>query len=83
MYQKIIYLDFETTVVGYFHEGFETNIRRIESPIPSQNLPVAAINRYKHVPFLPRDLDTTTFEYIQTVNHCDAQYENGSVFNYV
>ena len=80
MYQKIIYLDFETTAVGYSHEGLKTNARRIEPPIPPQNLPVAAIDRHEPFPFFPRDLDTTTFKCIQTDNHCEAQYEDGSVF---
>ena len=78
--KNIIYLDFETTVVGYSHDGLDSNTRRIEPPLPPQNLPVVSTRRYEPFPFIPRELDTTTYEYVQTVNHCEAQYEDGSVF---
>ena len=78
--KKIIYLDFETTVVGYSHEGVDTNTRRLEPPIPSQNLPISSVFEYEPYPFIPRIMDTTNFEYVQTVNHCEAQDEDGTVF---
>ena len=78
--KQIIYLDFETTVVGFSHEVSETNTRRREPPIPQQNLPVPSTRVYQPYPFIPREMDTATFEYVQTVNHCEAQYEDGSVF---
>ena len=78
--RKIIYLDFETTVVGFSHEGTDSNTRRLEPPLPPQNLPVQNVHFYEPYPFIQRDLDTAMFEYVQTVNHCEAQYEDGSVF---
>ena len=70
---KIIYLDFETTVIGYSH--FETDgCRTTEPPIPPQNLPVSPLDRYEPYPFIHRELNSLEYEYVQTVNHCEAQY---------
>ena len=35
---------------------------------------------YEPYPFVERCLDTTQFRYTQVINHCEAQYEDGSVF---
>ena len=76
---KVIYLDFETTVVGYSH--FERDGHRaMEPPIPPQNLPISPLDRYEPYPFIPREMNTSEYEYIQTVNHCEAQYTTGEVF---
>ena len=77
--KKIIYLDFETTVVGYSHFENEGHRAR-EPPIPQQNLPVSPLDRYEPYPFVPREMNTSEYEYIQTVNHCEAQYASGEVF---
>ena len=34
---------------------------------------------YQPFPFVPFELDTTKFEYQQVINHCECQYEDGSV----
>ena len=74
-------MDFETTVVGYSH--FETDgYRTIEPPVPAQNLPVSHVDRYEPYPFIHRNLNTLEYEYIQTVNHCEAQYVDGRVFTF-
>ena len=50
---KIIYLDFETTVVGYSH--FERDGHCVvEIPIPPQNLPISPFDRYEPYPFIPK-----------------------------
>ena len=50
--KKIMYLDFETTVVGYSHFDNEGHRAR-EPPIPQQNLPVSPLDRYEPYPFVP------------------------------
>ena len=76
---QVIYLDFETTVTGF---GFfeRDGFRPIEPPIPDHNLPVSPNDRYEPYPFIPRIMNTLEYEYIQKVNHCEAQYVDGSVF---
>ena len=45
--RKIIYLDFKTTVMWFSHKGTDSNSRRVEAPIPPQNLPTQNVHAYK------------------------------------
>ena len=72
---KIIYLDFETYVKGIHIETGE-----IEPTTPLDALPTPNIFDYEPYPFVERILDTTQFRYTQVINHCEAQYEDGSTF---
>jgi hypothetical protein len=54
---------------------------------PNQNLWLLICLREHMSPILPthfirREFDTETYRYIQTVNHCEAQYEDGTVFTF-
>ena len=65
------------TGLGVFEQdGF----RPIEPPIPYPSLPVSPNDRYESYPFIPRIMNTLEIEYIQNVNHCQAQNVDGSVF---
>ena len=71
---KIIYLDFETYVRGKHIETGE-----IEPTIPIDELPLPSVVPYEPYPFMERVLDTAQYCYTQVINHCEAQYEDGSV----
>jgi len=70
---KIIYLDFETYVRGKHIETGE-----VEPIIQPDDLPIPNIIDYEPYPFMNRHLDTAQYCYTQVINHCEAQYEDGS-----
>ena len=74
---RIIYLDFETYV-----RGKHVVTGEIEPCIPIEDLPVPMLIDYEPYEFLERRLDTTEYCYTQTINHCEAQYEDGTVFTF-
>ena len=67
---KIICLDFETYVRGKHIVTGE-----VEPTVSVDELPIPAVFDYEPYPFIHRHLDTNQYCYTQTINHCEAQYE--------
>ena len=73
----IIYLDFETYVRGKHIESGD-----VEPLIDLQAVPIDSLIDYEPYPFVERVLDTSQYCYIQVVNHCEVQYEDGRVLTF-
>ena len=71
--KKVLYLDFETRVVGKSRTGGKDE--------PPSTPPVFDWNTpYVPAPYQERVMDTTLYEYMQEVNHCEIQDEAGTAF---
>mmetsp|Transcript_12651 Transcript_12651/g.16301 ORF Transcript_12651/g.16301 Transcript_12651/m.16301 type:complete len:1243 (-) Transcript_12651:1394-5122(-) len=76
--RKIIYLDFETFVRGE-HRIVPGKLEPLPDPYERPNK--------KYVPYTPypyehREYDTNEYRYVQRVNWCEAQYEDGTAFTF-
>ena len=71
--KKVLYLDFETRVVGKSRTGGD-NEPPFKPPVFDWTGP------YQPAPYQERIMDTTLYEYRQEVNHCEIQNEQGDVF---
>ena len=73
---RIIYLDFETYVRGKHNETGDLEPLNEDIPTPS------FLDPYEAYPYVERVLNTSEYCYTQVINHCEAQYEDGSVHTF-
>lgn len=71
--RRVFYLDFETFVAGYYR-----NCPSRPEPLVTE-IPERSSDYSVPYPFIERELDTSLYRYVQQVNHCEIQNEDGTL----